>query len=166
MKKIRFYLEKLVNFEKWFCVISLTIMLVINFMQVLMRYVFNAPFAWSEEIILVLLVWFGFFCMSIDIFYDSHISLTGIYSHLNEKGKKILNIFKHFLLSAFFFYMVVYGKQLLAISMRKKLPASHISQGFQFAPMMIGGFIMFVFSLINLASVITNTKIESREERE
>ena len=54
-------------------------MLVINFMQVLMRYVFNAPFAWSEEIILVLLVWFGFFCMSIDIFYDSHISLTGIY---------------------------------------------------------------------------------------
>jgi TRAP-type C4-dicarboxylate transport system permease small subunit len=166
MKKIREYLQLAINVEKWFCIISLVIMLMVNFVQVVMRYVFNEPFAWSEELILILLVWFGFICMSIDIYYDSHIALTGFYNKFNSKGKKVLNIFRHSFLSVFFAFMIVYGKQLLDISLRKRLPASHLSQGLQFAPMLIGGVIMLIFSLVNLLSVITNTTIEKRQEDE
>ena len=156
MEKIRKLLEKVVRIEKRFCVISLVIMLAINFAQVILRYVFNSPFAWSEEVILILLVWFGFICMSIDIEMDDHMALFGLYNMFSDFGKKVLDILRHVFLSVFFFFMTIYGYQLFRLALRKKLPASHLSQGLQFAPILVGGFIMCVFSLANLFDSILN----------
>jgi len=158
MGNLRKILNKLISIQKKVCVTLLILMLFINFAQVLLRYVFNKPFSWSEEIILTMLVWFGFICMSIDIGNDSHVAITGVYDKLSKPLKKVADLIRHGLLTIFFALMIKYGHQLLNISMRKKMPATGLSQGWQSAPLLIGGIIMFFFSLVNLLSVFFKEK--------
>lgn len=46
------------------------------------------------------------------------------------------------------------------LNSRKRLPASHWNQGFQYFPMVLGGALMFAFSIINLIGVFV------KEERQ
>ncbi|MDR3258760.1 MAG: TRAP transporter small permease [Fusobacteriaceae bacterium] len=158
METVRKVLKRLLYIEKKMCVIFLIIMLFINFAQVLFRYVINQPFSWSEEIILIFLSWFGFLCMSIDIENDSHVAIVGLYSKFSPSLKKIADIVRHGLLSTFFALMIKYGYQLTAMTIRKKMPASQLSQGWQYAPLLLGGIIMFTFSIVNLISVFIGKK--------
>lgn len=153
MTWIKKIFDKLIELEKLVCISLLAVMLAICFLQVVMRYVFNKPFAWSEEVILILLIWFGFICMSIDVRSDTHIAITGVYSKLPVFLQKACDILRHVLLSGFFFLMVKYGWQIYQVTSKSKLPASQWSKGLQFLPMVIGGAIMLLFSLVNLVQL-------------
>ena len=163
MKTVQKIIDKVVDCEKRICVVFLVVMMLINFAQVLLRYVFSKPFNWSEEIILLVLVWFGFICMSIDIRQDSHAAITGVYNKFPPFLKKIADIIRHGLLSVFFALMINYGFQLFELAMRKKLPASQLSQGWQYAPVILGGCLMFFFSVINLLSVFMDKDTYKKE---
>ena len=52
LKPVRELVQKFINMEKLLCSLMLVIMVVITFTQVVMRFIFNAPFSWSEEITL------------------------------------------------------------------------------------------------------------------
>ncbi|MGF6906478.1 TRAP transporter small permease [Fusobacterium sp. PH5-44] len=168
MKGIKKVVDWIVSIEKKVCVTLLVIMVIVNFAQVIFRYVFNRPFGWSEEIILTLLIWFGFICMSIDIANDSHVAITGIYEKFASGMKKFADMARHGLLAIFFGLMAKYGYQFLMVSMRKKMPASRISQGWQSAPLLIGGVIMSLFCIINLISVLIKEEDQKEigEERQ
>lgn len=49
LKPVRELVQKFINMEKLLCSLMLVIMVVITFTQVIMRFIFNAPFSWSEE---------------------------------------------------------------------------------------------------------------------
>ncbi len=49
IKEIRAIVEKVITGEKAVCCALLIIMLLITFFQVVMRFIFNSPFSWSEE---------------------------------------------------------------------------------------------------------------------
>ena len=63
LKKVRRILDKFVKAERYICCALLVVILIICFCSVVMRYVFSKPWSWSEEVIIILLVWFGFLCM-------------------------------------------------------------------------------------------------------
>ena len=65
--KLDQFFRKVVSLERIVGAILLLVMLVICFAAVIMRYVFVNPIIWSEEVILVLLVIFGYICISIDV---------------------------------------------------------------------------------------------------
>lgn len=155
MKGVKKIVDWIVSIEKKVCVTLLIIMVIVNFAQVVFRYVFNQPFGWSEEIILTLLIWFGFICMSIDIATDSHVAITGVYEKFGNGMKKVADALRHGLLAIFFGLMTKYGYQFLMVSMRKKMPASQISQGWQSAPLLIGGILMCFFCIVNFINVFT-----------
>lgn len=92
LKPVRELVQKFINMEKLLCSLMLVIMVVITFTQVVMRFIFNAPFSWSEEITLILLVWFGYLCMPIDIFSDSHAALYFLYNKLPSAVKKAADL--------------------------------------------------------------------------
>ena len=60
LKNIRKVLDKVIKLERIICCVLLVAILVVCFTAVVMRYCFNSPLSWSEEVIIVLLVWFGY----------------------------------------------------------------------------------------------------------
>ena len=97
-----------------------------------MRYVFVNPIIWSEEVILVLLVIFGYICISIDVYRDAHVALTVIYNRVPKKVQIALDFLRHTLIGVFFALMVQSGWKVYQIKARKIMAASGLSQGICF----------------------------------
>lgn len=102
------FFKKIIKVEKALGALSLFIMLVICFSAVIMRYVFNDPWTWSEEVILVILVIFGYLCISIDVYNDEHIALTFLYNAVPKWAKTALDCLRHILIGGFFLLMAKY----------------------------------------------------------
>ncbi len=164
MQKIRRIIDVLIRVERYFCCALLVAILVVCFGSVVMRYFVNKPWAWSEEVIIVLLLWFGFLCMSIETYNDTNIAITGFYKRLPEPVQRGLDLMRHVLLAVFFWLMTTNGWKIFLINKRKRLPASHWNQGLQYFPMVLGGTIMLVFSIINIVGVLTREKRQLVDE--
>ena len=134
-------------------VIALGIMLSLTVYQVFLRYLFNKPTSWSEEITMFILVWFGFISMAIGVRKDSHISLEFLYDRLNKTGKFILDVGRYVLLLTLSIMMTVYAFPMIAIGNINSMLATQISRAVLYAPALAGGGLMTLFSLINLIQV-------------
>lgn len=150
MSKIRKYLGYLVKVEKYICCVLLVIMLAVCFGAVVMRYVFSKPLVWSEEVILTMLIWFGFMCISIGAFGDSHIAIEGVYNLFPPVMKKGCDLLRHVMLTVFGCLMVYFGWQVFQINLMKRLPATHWPQGIQYFPIVFGGALTALYSAVNL----------------
>lgn len=157
MTAIKKILDKFVQSERWICAFLLIVMTLLTFVQVVMRYCFNAPFSWAEEIVLMMLVWFGYMCMSLDVYTDTHTSITYFYDKFPPIVKKIADSVRHALLAFFFTSMVFYGYKLTMLGMNKKQPASGFSQAWLFSPLLIVGAFMAIYSCFNLIRVFTKS---------
>ena len=105
MGKIKKGLGYVVAVEQYVCCALLVVMLSICFVAVVMRYAFNSPIVWSEEVILTCLIWFGFMCISIGIYRDDHIAIEGVFNKLPPLARKALTVFRHVLLMVFCMFM-------------------------------------------------------------
>ncbi len=72
--------------------IAFTAIVVVTFGGVIMRYIFNSPFVWQEEIQVSLFVWVVFFGGSAAFRTHSHVEIAMVYDALPRKGKKILSV--------------------------------------------------------------------------
>jgi len=128
----------------------LALMLILTVGQVILRYVFNNPTIWSEELTLFLLVWFGFIVMAMGVRADSHIALEYFYDRQSKTGKLILDIFRHAVILALSLLMIFYGIQMIKLGWANKMPATQIRRGYLYASSLIGGILMAGFSTLNL----------------
>jgi TRAP-type C4-dicarboxylate transport system permease small subunit len=156
MRTIQKALNKIAEVKRYICAVLLVIMLGITFVQVAVRYVFNAPFSWAEEVTLMLLVSFGYLCMSLDIMTDSHVSIYFVYNKFPPFVRKLLDLSRHGLLVFFFVNMIVYGFRLTELNMGKQQPASGFSQGWLFLPLVVGGSFMLLYSVFNFIHTLIN----------
>ena len=166
IKEIRAVVEKVITGERTVCCALLIIMLLITFLQVVMRFTFNSPFSWSEELTLIFLVWFGYLCMPIGIFHDFHVALYFLYDRLPVALKKAVDIMRHGLLMWLFSQMIVYGYTITKLNMPKLQPATRVSQGWLFAPLIVGGVLMLIYCALNLLTTILKPLDAYRKEAE
>lgn len=150
MSKIRKCLGHVVTIEKYICCVLLVIMLAVCFGSVVMRYAFNKPLVWSEEVILTILIWFGFLCISIGAFGDSHIAIEGAYHKFPSAMRKGCDVLRFALMMVFGCLMVYFGGQVFKINLMKRLPATHWPQGIQYFPIVFGGALTALYSAVNL----------------
>ncbi len=163
---VRRALDKVIHFKRYICAVLLIIMTSITFVQVVMRFVFRAPFSWSEEVTLMFLVWFGYICMSVDIYTDSHAALYFLYNKLPPVLKKLADLLRHGALLWLFCEMVKYGWIITKMNLPKPQPATHFSQGWLFAPLVVGGLFMALYALVNLLMVLLKPISEYRAKAE
>lgn len=80
------FIEK--NFEKWFLIISLVAMVLIIFMQVVLRW-FHAATVWAEELAVTFMlyqVWIG---ASYAVREDAHIRITALIGKLTGNKRRV-----------------------------------------------------------------------------
>lgn len=160
LKNIRKVLDKVIKLERVLCCMLLVAILAVCFTAVVMRYCFNSPLSWSEEVIIVLLVWFGYLCMSVETYNDTNIAITGVYAKLPKSVQKACDVMRHVILSVFFYLMASNSWKIFVLNSRKRLPASQWNQGLQYFPIVLGGVLMLVFSVLNLIGALINEKRE------
>ena len=153
MQKLRKILDVVTQIERYVCCVLLVAIMAVCFGSVVMRYVFNKPWSWSEEVIIVFLVWFGFLAMSVETYNDSNIAITGLYSHFPKPIQKACDVLRHVLLSVFFYLMMSNSWKVFQLNARKRLPASQWNQGLQFFPIVFGGAVMSVCCILNLIGI-------------
>lgn len=89
MGKIR---EKLDRFEENTLLMLLFAMVVIIFMQVVMRYVFQRSLSWSEELGRYLFIWLTWLSTGYAVRNKRHLRIEVITDFVGERGKLVIDI--------------------------------------------------------------------------
>ena len=108
--------KKLVNGYNWLeekvLVLSLIITVCLIFVQVVMRYVFNNSFSWSEELARYLFIWQCWLGTSLAFRERRHIKITLVEDALkSEKAKAIYRQIGHVCMIVFCVIVIIYGTQ-------------------------------------------------------
>jgi TRAP-type C4-dicarboxylate transport system permease small subunit len=119
---------------------ALAAVILLTGINVLLRYVFSSPIAWTTEIALGLFIWFVFIGISSAMKRDGHIGVDFFVKKLPKK----LQVISGFLRAAAIYFVLIYvfiylGLQLTLMSVGKLTPILGISYQFINAAVPIGG---------------------------
>lgn len=134
-KKIDWILSKI---ENAVMLISILTMLVVLFAQIIMRYFFNTPLIWSEEVARYLFVYLTFIGISFGIRHGTHIRMEFFINKLPEHAKQILDIITTFFSAAMFIYLAPQCKQFLESQIYVHATATKIPMHIVFMALPIG----------------------------
>ena len=138
-----------------FALTSLLSMIMIVSVQVFTRKVFNFVFFWSEEITLLLLVWFAFMGIGIGVREHLHMAMDLIEGFTPKWFIKILD--KLIELSTFIFgvYLIYYGWEFTVIMNESTLAATKLPNSALYIVMPITGVMICAYSLLQFCGVDT-----------
>lgn len=87
MKDLLGFVNKL---DDYFLNFSVALMGLVLFIQIVMRYVFNHPLIWSEEMARYLFIWMAFIGVGYGIKYDLHIKMEAFLAIFPSKVQKVV----------------------------------------------------------------------------
>lgn len=116
MKRYLMMLNK--HFEEALLVFGTMVMILLIFYQVVMRYVFNASVAWSEELARYTFVWQVWLAVPYAVIRGRHIRLELLLDAVKPKGRFVLDMI-FFIVSAAFFGYIGYRSVGLTASIMK-----------------------------------------------
>lgn len=90
LKQVFTWLDK--NFEPIFMAILFYTMTLLVTLQVVLRFVFDGGFAWSEELSRFIFVWLMYFSISYTTRIQGHIKITFLLDKLGETVQKVILI--------------------------------------------------------------------------
>ncbi len=136
--------------------VLLVCMVAIVFANVVLRYVFNSGIQWSEEIVLVIIIWFTFIAMALGVQERLHININVLPKSLPAKFHLSLYILRQVLQTVLASVMFYYGILLTINGSRSVLPATKIPNSINYLVVPIAGFFIFAFSLRCLFTIKSN----------
>jgi len=128
--------------------------------QVALRFLFNYSPSWSEEIAILLMIWFGILSIPIGVKLNLHIGIEYLFNRFPTPIQKIVGYIVHILICIFGVLMVVYGIDLVEFMSMSTLPATKLSSAVEYVVIPISG-AMLIF--ITLEKMISSTEIKEDE---
>ncbi|MGI9570906.1 MAG: TRAP transporter small permease, partial [Desulfobulbia bacterium] len=121
-----------------------TVIICTVFLQVVARYVFNSPPAWSEELARYCQVWMVLLTSSICIRKGSHLAVDYLTHYLSGRLKRWLGIFSHTLIILYLGAVLYYGFVLVKVGQFQYSPAMEIRMTFMYLVFPIAYSMMFI----------------------
>ena len=78
------------NLEEKILVLGIVIMVIILFMQVLLRFIFGSPFTWAEELARLIFIWISWLGISLGQRKMEHIKVTMVTDRIKGKTQNII----------------------------------------------------------------------------
>ncbi|MGL5122788.1 MAG: TRAP transporter small permease [Fusobacteriaceae bacterium] len=144
---------------EYFGMFLLTMMLLIIGMQVISRYIFGFTPRWSEEVALILMVWFTFIGMSIGVKRGIHISIEYFLDRVPNNIKKMIIKFDDILMIIFGGILFVNGYKLSEMMMWSIMPSIGLPTTVIYAVTPISGALIIIYSLLRLVGIKEEKKI-------
>ena len=128
--------------------VMMIVMVLIIFVNVVLRYVFNSGLMWSEEVALLLAVWFIFIAMSLGVKQGLHINIALFpESRQPHRMKRTLAGLKSIAILTVALTMLVHGWKLVEFTMKSIMPATQWPAGLLYAILPVSAVIMIYESL-------------------
>ena len=160
MKQIRNTLDKILEV---LCSVVLVIMIVVVLYQVFSRTVLGQPNTVSEELVRFGIVWLSMLASAYVVGKGSHLSVSLLSDHLDEKKKKLLFVVIQVLFMLFSAVVMFFGGvKAVSVTIGQISPSLGWSMGIVYAAVPVSGVLMFIYSLLNL---IDGPKLEEQEEK-
>lgn len=135
-----------VKLEEWLLIVSTIFIVLLVFLQVVTRFVFNISVGWSAELSRYLLIWITWISMSYTIRKNDHIRITLVVERLPEKFKKVIEVIVIVVWSSFAFVMAYVGTEVVQTIklMGQKTSTLGISMWVVYLIIPIGGALMLI----------------------
>lgn len=158
MKVLKFIDEQ---FEKWFLIVSLIVMVLVTFMQIVLRW-FNAATVWAEEFsryVMLYQVWVG---ASYAVHEDAHIRITALIGKLSGGRRRGMDLVVLTLWLLFALWLTVEGCVLVGkiAVMGQVSSAMRIPMTIPYASVPIGGALMTIRLVQKIVERLRNTQEE------
>ena len=131
--------------------------------QVFARYVFGAPFQWSEEVARLALIWMTFLSAAFVLAEGRHIAVDMISSRIGDRGKLIVECLGYALVAGACLMLMVGGARFVWYVGKVGSPSLEIPKTYWYGAGMVGLLLMSVHALINLIQVWLTGKPIPRE---
>ncbi len=103
------YYDKIVKYSGYLAsALFISIGFIVSY-EVIMRYLFNSPTIWVNEVSRFLQIWATYLALTYSFHKQDFIRITVIYDRLNETGKKILDFISFIFIIIFSCFVVYYG---------------------------------------------------------
>lgn len=141
--------KNIVAFLSILCVIAITGLTIIVFVQVFSRFIkYSLP--GTEELARLLIVWLTFLGTSLAIYEKMHLGVRYFVGLVNINKQKKIDFFVHILMIIFFGVLVVYGFKLTMSTMGTTSPALQLPMGIFYGVIPISSIFSIYFILANM----------------
>ena len=118
------------------------------FAQVVARYVFNQPPAWTEELARFCQVWIILLASSICVRKGSHLAVDYLGPALTPGARRVVAVFTGCLVAIYSAAVVIWGARLLMIGLVQTSPAMQLNMGLIYLVFPIAGGLMLLESAL------------------
>lgn len=131
--------------------------------QVLARYVFGAPFQWSEEVARLALIWMTFISAAFMMAEGRHIAVDMVSTRLGDRGKLLIECLGYVVVAGSCLLLLIGGAKFVWYVGKVESPALGVPKSWWYGAGMVGLLLMAVHSLVNLFQVWMTGKPLPRE---
>ena len=132
------------------------------FMQVILRYLFNTGFSWTEELARYLMIYLSLIGSSIVLKNQDHPRVEMIYESFPQKVKTCLDFLFDFLILAFLLVLFWQGIENTRFGFETRTPALQILWAWPYAAIPLGAFLMIIQLLSGIFEILRCGKNDSR----
>lgn len=135
-------LKQLRNVANFIGTLSYGVLFLTFIFQVALRFIFNKPLSWSDELIVILYVFSMFWAGAFLLKEKDHVMLDLVYEHLSPQGKRAFSIAYSVVIGGLFLWAVPASYSYVSFMMRENTPVLDVPFGIVF-----GVFILFLLSI-------------------
>jgi len=121
--------------------------------QVFARYVFGAPFQWSEEVARLALIWMTFMSAAFVAAEGRHLAVDMISSRTGDRGKLLIECLSYVVVAVTCLLLLAGGASFVWYVGKVGSPALGVPKSFWYGAGMLGLLLMAIHSLVNLLQV-------------
>ena len=114
----------------WILIALLTVMSVVMLIQVLSRYLFNAPLTWPEELGRYLFIWIVFLGAALAFRKRAHLRIEFISSKIKPSLMAVIEKVTEFIILIFLIFIIYISIEVLTITGSQKSPVLHIPMNY------------------------------------
>ena len=139
--------DLLLSLCKYVIIVMVPLMTGVIFVQVVLRYVFQAPFSWAEELARYLLIWITCLGSACAIRGGMHISISYLQSKLKGSAQTVVRMVIYVVTLGFFIYCIKEGLLFSFAQWTQRSTAMQIPMTVPYIAIPLGFAIMFLVTL-------------------
>ena len=140
------------------------VLVAVVFYQVLARYIFNNPPAWTEELARFCQVWIVLLASSVCIRKGSHLVVDYFNHRLGTGTKRKIDIGMSSLIVMYILVVIIFGWKLMVVGWYQVSPALQIKMSFVYLIFPLSGILMLLEAVIKTAGLFKEGKSELRQK--
>lgn len=147
--------------NRWILIVTLAVMAVIIFANVVLRYTTNQSIEWAEEVSRHLMIWLTFVGCGPTLRYGGHIAVENLQDVLSPKGAIALRGLIAALMLGFFVFCIWFGMDYVERTQYQATPATQISFAIIYAALPVGMLLTLIHWLLIMRNYVLRREFAS-----